>query len=181
MTTTPAAKPPSASLHFCSYETPVGQLSVVADPDQPGGAAIVAAGFCPVTDLLDRMDLDRSDAVEVNGLDGFDADIRAYLSGDGDALARIRTAQPGTALQQQVWAGLRSIPSGRTATYTELAAGTDSPRAVRAAGTACGRNLIAPFVPCHRAVRSDGSLGGYYYGLPVKRWLLELEGADATE
>ena len=48
---------------------------------------------------------------------------------------------------------------------------------MRAVGSACGRNLIAPFIPCHRALRSDGSLGGYYYGLDVKRWLLAHERA----
>lgn len=165
-------------LHHRSYPTPVGPLTVVADVgDDP---AVVAAGFCPVSDLLDRMGLDLTDVPEVRRLAPFDADVKAYLNGDAEALDRVPTRQPGTLLQQQVWSGLRAIPVGTTATYTELAAKTDSPKAVRAAGSACGRNLIAPFVPCHRALRSDGSLGGYYYGLEVKRWLLELEGVDIT-
>ena len=58
---------------------------------------------------------------------------------------------------------------------TKAATKAGRPSATRAAGTACARNLVAPFVPCHRVVRSDGSLGGYYYGLDVKRWLLDLE------
>jgi methylated-DNA-[protein]-cysteine S-methyltransferase len=78
-----------------------------------------------------------------------------------------------------VWSGLREVPAGSTVTYTELAATTAKPRAIRAAGTACGRNLVAPIVPCHRALRSDGSLGGYYYGLDVKQWLLDHEATNS--
>lgn len=181
MTSRTVSTPPTQTrtdqkLRHRSYPTPVGPLTVVADVgDNP---AVVAAGFCPVGDLLDRMGLDSTDAPEATRLAPFDAHIKAYIGGDAQALDRVATRQPGTPMQQQVWSGLRAIPVGSTATYTELAATTDSPKAVRAAGTACGRNLIAPFVPCHRALRSDGSLGGYYYGLPVKRWLLELEGVD---
>ncbi len=170
--------PHSQTLHYRSFTTPVGALTVVADVG--ANPAVVAAGFCPVTDLLDRMKLDHDSAKQVETLDPFDDDIVAYINGDVSALERVPTRQPGTVLQQQVWTGLRAIPAGKTATYTELAASTDKPRAVRAAGTACGRNLIAPFVPCHRALRSDGSLGGYYYGLPVKRWLLDLEGVTSA-
>ncbi len=105
--------------------------------------------------------------------------IDDYLDGQLDALDRIPVDQPGTDLQHEVWAGLRAIPAGETRTYTELASMTTNPRAIRAAGTACGRNLIAPMVPCHRALRTDGSLGGYYYGLDVKRWLLKHEARSA--
>lgn len=166
----------AATIHARAFPTPVGQLVVLVQHNETDGAAVIASGFCPIAELVARLDLDSNDVIVVESLKPFENDIVAYLNGDGDALARITTRQPGTALQQQVWAGLRAIPSGNTATYSELAAQTDSPRAVRAAGSACGRNLIAPFVPCHRALRSDGSLGGYYYGLEVKRWLLELEG-----
>jgi len=71
---------------------------------------------------------------------------------------------------------MRQIPPGQTWSYAELAAKAGRPDASRAAGSACARNLVAPFVPCHRVVRSDGTLGGYYYGLPVKEWLLAHEG-----
>jgi O-6-methylguanine DNA methyltransferase len=72
-----------------------------------------------------------------------------------------------------VWKGLREIPAGRTVSYGELAATIGT--AARALGSACGANLVAPVVPCHRVVRSDGSLGGYEYGLPIKQWLLQHE------
>ena len=70
-----------------------------------------------------------------------------------------------------------TVPAGSTATYAELAAAAGSPAAVRAAGSACARNLLAPFVPCHRVLRTGGALGGYRYGLAVKDELLRHEGA----
>jgi len=72
---------------------------------------------------------------------------------------------------------MRTIPAGRTWTYARLAAEAGRPTAVRAAGSGCARNLLAPIVPCHRVVRSGGGLGGYFYGLDVKRWLLQHESA----
>jgi methylated-DNA-[protein]-cysteine S-methyltransferase len=69
------------------------------------------------------------------------------------------------------------IRAGRVASYTEMAARAGSPRGARAAGNALHNNPVAIVVPCHRVVRSDGSLGGYGGGLPVKEWLLEHEGA----
>jgi AraC family transcriptional regulator of adaptative response/methylated-DNA-[protein]-cysteine methyltransferase len=81
----------------------------------------------------------------------------------------------GTAFQEAVWAALKAIPPGETRTYAQLAAAAGNPRAVRAAGSACGANPLAVVVPCHRAQRSDGSLGGYAYGLERKRVLLRRE------
>ena len=82
----------------------------------------------------------------------------------------------GTAFQQAVWAALRAIPAGETRSYGEIAAAIGRPGAVRAAGTACGDNGLAVLIPCHRVLRSDGSLGGYAYGLARKKALLEREG-----
>ena len=82
----------------------------------------------------------------------------------------------GTAFQEAVWQALRETPAGETRTYAELAAAAGSPKAVRAAGTACGKNHVAVVVPCHRAQRSDGSIGGYAYGVDRKVALLTREG-----
>jgi len=82
----------------------------------------------------------------------------------------------GTAFQEAVWQALRDIPAGETRTYAELAAAAGNPKAVRAAGTACGKNHVAVVVPCHRAQRSDGSIGGYAYGVDRKLALLTREG-----
>ncbi|MBO9517046.1 MAG: methylated-DNA--[protein]-cysteine S-methyltransferase [Porphyrobacter sp.] len=81
----------------------------------------------------------------------------------------------GTAFQERVWQELRKIPPGETRSYTEIAAAAGNPRAVRAAGSANGANHVAVLIPCHCVVRSDGSLGGYAYGLDIKRALLERE------
>lgn len=83
----------------------------------------------------------------------------------------------GTAFQQAVWRELTRIPPGETLSYAALAARAGHPKAVRAAGTACGQNQVAVLIPCHRARRGDGSLGGYAYGLDRKVELLRREGA----
>lgn len=78
--------------------------------------------------------------------------------------------------QRSVLVAERTIPRGRVATYHELAACVGKPKAARAAGTALARNPFPIIVPCHRTIRSDGSLGGFGGGLPMKRALLEMEG-----
>lgn len=83
----------------------------------------------------------------------------------------------GSALERAVWRALADIPEGSTATYSEVAAAAGYPRAVRAVASAIGRNPIGYFLPCHRVVRKDGSTGGFYWGVDVKRRLLESEGA----
>lgn len=82
----------------------------------------------------------------------------------------------GTAFQEAVWRELRRIPAGETRSYSEIAAAVGAPKAVRACGSANGANNVAVLIPCHRVVRSDGSLGGYAYGLEIKRKLLAREG-----
>jgi AraC family transcriptional regulator of adaptative response/methylated-DNA-[protein]-cysteine methyltransferase len=81
----------------------------------------------------------------------------------------------GTAFQIRVWRFLLSVKPGDVVSYSELAAGAGSPRAVRAAASACAANRIALLIPCHRALRADGSLGGYRWGLERKRALLDAE------
>jgi methylated-DNA-[protein]-cysteine S-methyltransferase len=103
--------------------------------------------------------------------------LEAYLAGDLDALDAIHVDPGGTEFQARVWAALRRIRPGRTTSYTELAGAAGSPSAVRAVGTANGRNPVPIVIPCHRVVRSDGTLGGYGGGLDRKRWLLDHEKA----
>ena len=81
----------------------------------------------------------------------------------------------GTAFQQRVWQALREIPVGRTATYSEIAGRIGTPRAVRAVAGACAANALAVAIPCHRVLRTDGSLSGYRWGVERKRALLERE------
>jgi len=86
----------------------------------------------------------------------------------------------GTDFQQRVWRALQQIPAGETRSYGEIARQLGSPSASRAVARACASNRLAVVVPCHRVVRSDGSLGGYRWGLPTKRALLAREQAAAS-
>ncbi|MEK0164787.1 bifunctional helix-turn-helix domain-containing protein/methylated-DNA--[protein]-cysteine S-methyltransferase [Phaeobacter sp. A36a-5a] len=83
----------------------------------------------------------------------------------------------GAPLQIKVWEALLRIPSGQVTTYSEIAQSIGAPRAVRAVGTAVGRNPVSWLIPCHRALRKSGALGGYHWGLPVKRAMLAYEAA----
>jgi AraC family transcriptional regulator, regulatory protein of adaptative response / methylated-DNA-[protein]-cysteine methyltransferase len=84
----------------------------------------------------------------------------------------------GTAFQQAVWQELQRIPPGETRTYAQIAAAVGKPKAVRAAGTANGANNVAVLIPCHRVIRTDGTMGGYAYGIDRKEKLLKLESAS---
>jgi len=85
----------------------------------------------------------------------------------------------GAPFQIKVWEALLQIPSGHVTTYSEIAQRVGNPKAVRAVGTAVGRNPVSWLIPCHRALRKSGGLGGYHWGLPVKRAMLAWEGARA--
>jgi len=85
----------------------------------------------------------------------------------------------GTEFQCRVWAALRQIPAGKTASYSDIARSIGAPDSVRAVAAACGANPIAVAIPCHRVVRSDGDLSGYRWGVGRKRTLLDREGFRA--
>lgn len=158
-----------------SYETPAGPLTVLAER-RDGQLVVVAAGFCSADQLWDRVPAaHRAPLRPVDGLGPIDDAMRDYLAGDLHALEQVPIDQTGTDLQQEVWQALRTVPVGETRTYGELARLTTKPNAVRAVASACGRNLIAPFIPCHRVLRGDGSIGGYHYGIEAKQWLLDHE------
>ncbi|UWR22749.1 methylated-DNA--[protein]-cysteine S-methyltransferase [Sulfitobacter sp. S190] len=99
----------------------------------------------------------------------------AVFSGQGEATVQLI----GAPFQIKVWEALLRVPSGQVTTYSEIAQAIGSPRAVRAVGTAVGRNPVGYLIPCHRALRKSGGLGGYHWGLPVKRAILAYESALA--
>ncbi|MGR3571618.1 methylated-DNA--[protein]-cysteine S-methyltransferase [Brevirhabdus sp.] len=86
----------------------------------------------------------------------------------------------GAPFQIKVWEALMSIPTGHVTTYSDIATAIGAPRAVRAVGTAVGRNPVSWLIPCHRALRKSGGLGGYHWGLPVKRAMLAWEAAETA-
>ena len=100
--------------------------------------------------------------------------VRAAPRGSGQARLHLF----GPPFQVKVWEALLSIPSGAVTTYSEIARAIGKPTAVRAAGTAVGRNPVSWLIPCHRVLRRSGELGGYHWGLPVKRALLARESAQ---
>jgi len=107
---------------------------------------------------------------------GFSTRLRAYFEGDLAAIEAIPTLAEGSPFELQVWAELRSIPSGATASYGDIAERLGDKGAARAVGIANNRNPIAIVVPCHRVIGADGNLVGYGGGLERKTWLLRHEG-----
>lgn len=103
--------------------------------------------------------------------------VEDYFDGDLSSLNGIAVRQPGSEFSQKVWKAMRKIPAGKTWSYGDLAKKIGSPAAMRAVGTVCGKNLIAPIIPCHRVVKSDGAIGNYGYGVEVKEFLLRHENA----
>jgi AraC family transcriptional regulator of adaptative response/methylated-DNA-[protein]-cysteine methyltransferase len=99
--------------------------------------------------------------------------VDAVVSGKGE----VALAPLGGPFQIKVWEALMAIPSGHVTTYSEIAKRVGNPKAVRAVGTAVGRNPISWLIPCHRAMRRDGGLGGYHWGLPIKRAMMAWEAA----
>jgi len=99
--------------------------------------------------------------------------VNAAFGQGGEA----RLALIGAPFQIKVWEALLAIPSGHVTTYSEIAKKIGAPKAVRAVGTAVGRNPVSWLIPCHRALRKSGGLGGYHWGLPVKRAMLAYESA----
>jgi len=81
----------------------------------------------------------------------------------------------GTAFQLKVWQALLKIPEGQTTTYADIAKAINKPKAIRAVGTAIGKNPISILIPCHRVLRTDGGIGGYAWGIDIKKKLLEFE------
>lgn len=154
------------------------------------GTALVAAserGICMVELGADERALEAKLRAEFPnaGLQRVDAGRDAFLAprvrAVADALAgkqaSVEVELLGTAFQKKVWDALMRIPPGETRSYAEVAAQLGAPNAARAVASACARNRIAVLVPCHRVVRGDGSVGGYRWGMPLKRRLLQREGA----
>jgi O-6-methylguanine DNA methyltransferase len=102
--------------------------------------------------------------------------LERYLAGEEVDLGTLPIAPEGTAFQRSVWQALRQIPRGHVRTYAGIASDLGKPRAMRAVGSANGKNPLAIVVPCHRVVEAGMQLGGYTGGLHLKRFLLELEG-----
>ena len=158
-----------AAIHWAVVETSLGPMLVAATDK----------GVCRVSFNEGREALERRfpQAELTEGGAEFAqllAQVVAAVETPGD-FAHIPLDVKGTAFQEAVWQELRRIPAGETRTYAQLAAAVGRPRAVRAAGSANGANNVAVLIPCHRVIATGGGLGGYAYGLDIKRALLDRE------
>lgn len=162
---------------FQVVETPDGPFALLADA---GDGAVLASGWTADRDrLVARLSpAHRPLAIHDGATDAAAAAV-AYYAGDLRAIDAVSVRAWGTPLQRAGWDALRRIDPGAPLTYTGLAAALGAPRAVRAAASICARNAPALFVPCHRVLRSDGSLGGFAWGVEVKESLLAREKALA--
>ena len=163
--------------------TPCGPFTIVMDDD-----AVIASGWTTNTDelmetvsssLRPRAITARTELGEMT-----DAVVR-YFAGDLLAIDHVAVRQHSGPFIEHAWEVLRAVPAGSPITYAELAAKVGRPDAVRAAANACAFNAAALFVPCHRIVRTGAGpyerrLGGFRWGLPVKRQLLDHEAGSAT-
>lgn len=155
-----------------TIDTSDGPFTILAD----GMQRVLSSGWTTETEqIVARLaPAARPTAIRDGETDAAAAAL-AYYAGDLSAIDDVAVKQTGTALQLAGWAALRGIGLGEPLTYTAFAAHLGNPRAVRAAASICARNAPALFVPCHRVLRTDGSLGGFAWGLPVKESLLARE------
>ncbi|GAB1643062.1 methylated-DNA--[protein]-cysteine S-methyltransferase [Krasilnikovia sp. MM14-A1259] len=161
-------------MRHSTMDTPAGAFTAVVS----GDGAVRAAGFTTdVTALLSLVHPDLAgESRPAAELGAVSTAVRSYLDGDLAALDEVPVEQrTGGEFMAHAWRVMRDIKPGTPVTYTEFARLAGRPAAVRAAAAACARNPVALFVPCHRVLRTDGTLGGYRWGLDVKTWLLDHE------
>lgn len=173
-----AAGAPQHLLVYSSTQSVIGRLTCVAGP----------RGICLLMHSND--DATTSDSDETRIREEFpkaiiERDDRAMrdvmkalkLIAEGKHAPDLPIDVTGTAFQARVWAALREIPYGQTRTYADIAEEIGEPAAIRAVGSACGANRVPLTIPCHRVIRTDGTLGGFGWGLEVKEELLSREGS----
>jgi methylated-DNA-[protein]-cysteine S-methyltransferase len=152
-------------------DTPAGPLSLLAHADTLVGAGFTGDPWSLHARLEPALRAAELTTAQPPDLAWLVKPMQDYFDGDLKAPDGLPVRQPGSPGRQRLWDAMRAVPAGTTISYAELAARAGQPTAPRAAGAACAANLIAPVIPCHRIVGSDGSLHGYYYGLPCKEWL----------
>jgi AraC family transcriptional regulator of adaptative response/methylated-DNA-[protein]-cysteine methyltransferase len=165
------AKGKGQRIGYCSFTSSLGTVLLAA----------TEKGLCSVKLADDARRLQKLLAEEFSEAELIETEmtelkekILAFIDGEA-SLAKLPLDIRGTVFQRRVWDELRRIPRGETRTYRQIARAIGAPDAVRAVGSACGANPVALVVPCHRAVRTDGGMGGYAWGVQRKRKLLALE------
>jgi methylated-DNA-[protein]-cysteine S-methyltransferase len=160
---------------FATVDTPLGPFTTIVAAD----GAVLASGWTAAPEELRTLvhPVLRPAQLRTRRELGAVTDaVTAYHRGDTAAIDAVPVRQRSGEFLQHAWEVLRTVPAGQPITYTAFAARSGRPAATRAAASACARNAAALFVPCHRIVRTDGTLGGFRWGLDIKRRLLDLEG-----
>ncbi|WP_308818142.1 methylated-DNA--[protein]-cysteine S-methyltransferase [Pseudonocardia alni] len=159
---------------WSTRDTPAGPFTAVVD--DADGHVLASGWTASVDELLALVHRSLAPATVVEGdLGAIGEAIDRYHGGDLSVIDDVPVRQRSGPYRELAWDVLRTVPAGAPVTYTGYAEKTGRPAAVRAAAGACAHNAAALFVPCHRVLRTDGTLGGFRYGLAVKRWLLEHE------
>lgn len=169
------------TLNVAIRRTTMGQTLVAESPRGVAALLFGAGQSALLEELRSEFPAARIERDDTTGNEAFAA-LEAVLTGKA-APRGLRLDLRGTPFQIKVWSALQAIPAGETRSYGEIAGSLGLPNAARAVGSACGNNIIGILVPCHRALRSDGSLGGYRWGLKRKQALLagEQKTEDAAE
>ncbi|MEY3469670.1 MAG: hypothetical protein RLZZ575_130 [Actinomycetota bacterium] len=155
--------------------TPWSKIATVLDVTK--NPVVVGAGFKPINKLIKQLNLKEDiKFIKDTKLEGITEIVKDWIDGDLDAFRKIKLKQDGAEFMQSCWNQLRKIDGGKVLSYAQLAKKAGNAKAVRAAGSACAKNLIAPFVPCHRIIKTNGDIGNYGFGVSLKKALLEHEG-----
>jgi methylated-DNA-[protein]-cysteine S-methyltransferase len=172
--------PRAPMARYATLTTPPGPFTVVVGADGDGRDVVLASGWTaelgklwPVIHRTLRPSGARPADLPVLDV------VEKFFAGEVAAIDDVAVSQRSGPFLTEAWEVLRTVPAGRPDTYAGFAARCGRPAAIRAAANACARNAAALFVPCHRVLGSDGGLGGFRWGTPVKRWLLDHEAEHA--
>ncbi|MFB0543600.1 MAG: methylated-DNA--[protein]-cysteine S-methyltransferase [Candidatus Bathyarchaeia archaeon] len=164
-------------LYYDCFDTPIGRLWFAATPKGLCRIRLASSEEEFLTSL--KRAFEGEPKREERHFKGLIERFKAYFRGEPTSFSDVPLDLRGTDFQKAVWRAVVETPYGRLSTYREVAIRVGRPRAYRAAGNAVGRNPLFIVVPCHRVVRSDGSLGGFgSSGIELKKYLLRLEGLD---
>jgi len=157
-----------------TMDTQLGPFTAIVSPT---GAVLASGWTARVDDLLPviHKDIRPGSVTERADLGDVTKAIVAYHDGDLTAIDPIEVHQRGGEFVQHAWDVLRTVPAGKPTTYMDYAALSGRPAAIRAAAMACASNAAALFVPCHRITRTGGGMGGFRWGIEIKRQLLAHE------
>ncbi len=161
-------------IHYSSFDSPFGPVFVAKTINgicYINLSKISEAGF----QSLLRKEFRKKPIRDDKKLKSEINELLDYFNGNQVNFKSILDLSIGTIFQRKVWDQVSKIPYGELRTYKWIAREIGNLNAVRAVGNAVGKNPVPPIIPCHRVIRTDGNLGGFSSGIPLKKWLIKLE------